>query len=243
MRRLQAWLLPLLTVLTVLTVTLLPRHLLTMQDQKRMGQVHTEALTTENLLPTQPPDMTQRIELLVRWMETSDAMSAQQELSDDAIYTELTDALLDALARMAEGGVLPAELLPESIPFTEATQLYLQQQLTGAKYYILDTPIHTENAHLWAVLDGDTKQLLWLELVHPVMEDLFFDSLSPADIGTFFLESLGVENDLTAAEKFDAVFQTANPNVQYVVSLDPCSLKIAPMLLYPETDAESSSEP
>ena len=242
MRRLQAWLLPFLTVLTVLTVTLLPQRLSALQDQKQLGQIHTEALTEENSLPIQPPDMVQRIDLLARWMETSDVMSVQQELPSDTVNPELTGIILDELESMANGGVLPTELLPGSIPFTEATQIYLQQQLTGAKYYVFDTPLHTEDAHLWAVLDGDTKQLLWLELVHPVMEN-FFDSLSPADIGTFFLERLGIENDLAAAGKFDAVFQTANPDVQYVISLDPCSLKISPMFFYPETDAEASSEP
>ena len=240
MKRLRVWLLPVLTVLVVLTVTGLPQYLSAFQDQKLMGQVHTEVLATENRLPTQPPDLAQRMELLASWMESSDVMSAQQDLSGGDIYHELACAVLDELQNMAGSGILPSELLPGSIPSVGVYQMYLQRQLTGAEYYMFDTYIKSENVHLWAVLDGETKQMLWLELGHPAMERLY-ESLAPADIGAFFLDCLGIENNLVTAGKFDAVFQIADTDIQYLVSAEPYFLKISPVMTYPETDTEGTS--
>ena len=69
MKQLRTWLLPILTVLVVLTVTLLPQHLSRLQDQKIMAKIHPEALAAENILPVQSPDLVQCISLLSRWME------------------------------------------------------------------------------------------------------------------------------------------------------------------------------
>lgn len=240
MKRLKAWLLPVLTVFIVLTVTVLPQRLSALQDQKLMENIHAEPLIAENSLPTQPPDLAQRIELLACWMDASDVMASQQELSGGAIHHELAGVVLDELYNMTENSVLPKELLPGTIPSTGVYQLYLQRQLVGAKYYVFDTYIEAEGVQLWVVLDGETKQILWLELGHPAMEWLY-ETFSPTDIGAFFLDRLGIENDAVATGKFDSIFQIPNLDIAYAISLDLYSLKISPMMTYLQTDTTATT--
>lgn len=239
MKRLRAWLLPIFTCLTVLTVTVLPQHLSNLQDQKLMNRVHTEELTAENSLPIHPPDLVQRMMLLSGWMEPPDVMSAQHEVSDSAVYDEVYAVMLEELQSFVDAGVLPSDLLPKEIPPLTIFRMYLQQQLVGAEYYLIDAYIKTENIHLWMVLDGETRDLLWLELGHPAMEK-YYQSLSPAEIGTFFLDRLGVENDLTTSGQFDAVFQISGTECQYAVSLDQVYLRLFPWMAYPATDADAT---
>lgn len=240
MKRRKNWLLPLLTVLIVLTVTFLPRHLSDLQDQKLFGQVHTQALTAETILPTQSPDLARRVELLANWMEGSEVMSALQALTDDTICQELASAVLDGLRSMADSGALPAELLPGDLSSMEASQIYLQQQLVGAEYYMIDSVIKDENIFLSIVLDAETKQMLWLQLSHPKLEG-FYEQMSPVDIGTFFVEHLGIESTLIEAGAFDADFQIADLDLQYSVLLEPYFLQIIPMATDLHTEGESSS--
>ena len=65
--------------------------------------------------------------------------------------------------------------------------------------------------------------------------------MSPAEIGVFFLDRLGVKNDLMTSGQYDAVFQLLETECQYAVSLDQVYLKLFPMMVYPETDAESTA--
>ena len=65
--------------------------------------------------------------------------------------------------------------------------------------------------------------------------------MSPAEIGTFFLNRLGVKNDLITSGQYDAVFQLSGTECQYAVSLDQVYLRLFSMMVYPETDAESTA--
>ena len=239
MKQLRTWLLPILTVLVVLTVTLLPQHLSRLQDQKVMAKIHSEALATENILPVQLPDLVQRISLLSRWMEVSDVMSAQNDIVEGEFYDELCAAALQELQCMSDDGPVPADLIPSEVSFVDVSRMYLQQQLVGAEFYVFDTYIKTENTHLWMVLDGETMELLWLELGLPAMEK-YYESISPVEMGVFFLNRLGVENSPATTGKFDAVFHIQDTDFQYCVSLDPNYLKVFPFLAYPVMDAEET---
>ena len=137
MKRLRTWLLPILTALVVLTVTVLPQHLSQRQDQKLMGCAHTEEMSAENNLPIQPPDLVQRMELLSRWMEDPAVMSVEHEPSDNTAYDELYAAVLEELQSFVDVGVLPSELMPLEVPVLSASQMYLQQQLAGTEYDVL----------------------------------------------------------------------------------------------------------
>ena len=238
MKQLRAWFLPSITVLVVLTVTLLPQYLSHLQDQKVMAQIHSEALAAENILPVQSPNLIERISLLSRWMEASDVMSAQNEVAEGEFDDELCAAALQELQSMAYDGPLPADLIPSDISFMDVSRLYLQQQLIGAEFYVFDTYIKAENIHLWMVLDGETMELLWLELGHPAMEK-YNKLISPMEMGVFFMDRLGIESSPTTAGKSDAVFQVPEADLQYCVSLEPYFLKVFPSVAYPAMDAES----
>ena len=239
MRQLRTWLLPGLTVLVVLTVTLLPQHLSRLRDQKLMERVHTEALAAENILPVQSPDLVQRISLFSRWMEASDVMSAQNEVAGGEFYDELCAAALQELHSITDDGPVPADLIPSEISFVDVSRMYLQQQLVGAEFYVFDTYVKTENTYLWMVLDGETMDLLWLELGLPAMEK-YYEIISPVEMGVFFLGRLGVENSPATTGKFDAVLHIPDTDLQYCVSLDPNYLKVFPSMTYPIMDAEET---
>ena len=241
MKQLRAWLLPIITVLVVLTVTLLPQHLSRLQDQKVMAKIHSEALAAENILPAQSPDLEQRVSLLSRWMEDSVVMSAQNEVAEGDFYDDICAEALQELRSMADDGPLPADLLPPEVSFVDVSRMYLQQQLVGAEFYVFDAYSKIENINLWMVLDGETMELVWLELGHPAMEK-YRESISPAEMGTFFLDRLGIENTQNthvANGSYDAVFQLPATDLQYCVSLDPYYLKVFPSVAYPAMDAES----
>lgn len=238
MKQLRVWLLPILTVLVVLTVTLLPQHLSRMQDQKLMEHVHTEALAAENSLPAQSPDLIQRISLLSRWMEAPDVMSAQNEVAEGEFYDELCAAALIELQSIADDGPLPADLLPSEVSFVDVSRMYLQQQLVGAEFYMFDTYIKSENIHLWMVLDGGTRELLWLELGHPAMVE-YEKVISPMEMGVFFLDRLDIEGSPTTSGISDVVFQIPEADLLYCVSLDPYFLRVTPSMAYPAPYEES----
>ena len=250
MKRIRAWLLPLFTLLAVLTVTILPRYLSDLQDQKIIGHIHTEKLPVEDSLPTQPPDLSQRMLLLSQWMEASDIMSVHNEITEDYAYAEssadkesttyrqLCAAALSEVKFLAESGLLPLDLTPLEKSNMSVSRIYLRRQLIGAEFYVFDTYIKAENIHFWIVLDSETMNMVWLELGHPAMEK-YYKSISPEKIGQFFLERLGVTCDLVTAGAFDAIFQITDADLQYGVSVEPYFLKIVPTML-PAMDAENT---
>ncbi len=250
MKRIRAWLLPLVTCLSVLTVTILPRYLSDIQDQKIIGHIHTEKLPVENSLPTQPPDLPQRILLLSQWVEDSDVMSVQNDITEsDAenslntesiTYSELCSAALAELKAFADSELLPLDLSALETSHMNISRVYLQKQLIGIQFYVFETYVKAENVHFWVVLDSESMHMVWLELGHPAMEK-YYQSLSPEEMGTFFLNRLGMTCDLIQAGKFDAVFQITDMDLRYGVSVEPYFLKIFPIIADPTMDASPSS--
>lgn len=238
MKKLRTWLLPVFTILIVISVTFLPQHLSNLQDQKLMGQVHTEKLTTENSLPTHSANLIQRMELLVYWKEAYDVMSALNDVNEDALYDEICATVLAELQSFADSSVLPPDLIPKEFNDTTVIKrIYLQRQLVRAEYYMLETHNKTDNSHLSVVLDRESRQVLWLELEHPSMEK-YYKALSPSMIGFFLLHGrLGLKASLMTDEQFVAVFQLPGAKIQYFTNVDKVCLHLYPILFYPETDA------
>ena len=250
MKHIRAWLLPLFTLLTVLAVTVLPRYLSDLQDQKIIGHIHTEKLPTENSFLTQQPDLSQRMLLLSQWAEGYDVMTVQNEIkesgahtetaadSENAAYHQLCSTVLAELNALTEIGLLPLDLMPLEASNMNVSRMYLQQQLIRAEFYVFETYMKAENIHLLIVLDSETMNMVWLELGHPAMEK-YYKSISPEEIGRFFLERLDVNCDLVTAGEFDAVFQITDADLQYWVSVEPYFLKIFPTTI-PVMDAEKT---
>ena len=67
MKRWQNWLVPVLTFLTVLVLTILPRQASLIQDRQLTSGVHREELASDSNFPFLPPSLVERFDLLSRW--------------------------------------------------------------------------------------------------------------------------------------------------------------------------------
>lgn len=231
-------LLPLLTLAVVLSATFLPRQLSLFQDRKLQGTVQTEALVTENDLPSQPPTLPERMELLSRWMTAEDVASSSADLLADLSYEAWEAVIWQELDTLQNSGLLPADIFPTDLTNMSCHRMYLRRQLMGADYILLDSYEKSEQRHMWAVLDEETKQLLWLELGSPAMETQY-QYLSPLEIGTFFLDRLEVGAEMKNWGYFDARFSIPGAEVEYAVSIDTYYLQIYPVI--PEEGSETFS--
>lgn len=239
MKKLRPWILPVLTGLVVTAAILLPQQLSQMQDQALFNSIHAEALTVENDLPIQPPDLVQRIGLLSGWMTEPDIIFVQQELTDTDFLEEWKAVISQQLTSLSESGLIPVDILPQNLSELYCTRLHLQKQLMGADFLVGELYSKNENLHLWLVLDEETGHILWLEVGHPLMRKLSA-MLSPAEIGTFFLETLDIDHQLTFGGGTDALFTFTGQDGQYAVAMDSYYLRILPISA-PATDAEMAA--
>lgn len=108
MKPVRKWLLPALTCLIVVGAAILPPQVSRLRDLRQFGQVHTEALEADNLPVYEPPSLTDRLELYLRWRDSEWAVpsvrSPEEEREDQA------EKLIRAgLERLVEGDVFSAD--------------------------------------------------------------------------------------------------------------------------------------
>lgn len=219
---------PLLTLLTVLVLALLPRELSLWKDQRLQGSVQSEVLVTENDLPVRSPTLPERMELLAQWMTAEDIISTQTELTGQTYETWVNTIRLE-LEDFRSNGLFPAELLPTDITNASCHRMYLRRQLQGAEYIVMDAYLKVEGIHLWVVLDEETGQLLWLELGNRSAMKFLYEKLRPVEIGTFFLQRLGIVPEERSSGSLYAVLGIPGGNVEYGVWLDSSYVTICPM--------------
>lgn len=229
MKKLRNWLLPLCTCLAVLAAALLPPRLSQLRDQQELHTVHTEALTADNNLPTQALTPEERITLVSWWSDAPDTLAfVSQELYQPEDLNQLEEDLSTELQNLAESGILPSALASEAPPVLYGTRLFLREtgNLAGARFLNVSTYVEEENFTTWMMLDEESGKVLWLELDYP---ELVKNVLSSAeDIGTAFLDRLGVAYLLVYSHPYGAVFQLAGCDVLYVVSIYRDHLSICP---------------
>ena len=229
---------PLLTLLTVLVLALLPRELSLWKDQTLQGSVQSEVLVTENDLPVRSPTLPERMELLAQWMTAEDITSTRTEVTGQTYETWVNTIRLE-LEDFRSNGLFPAELLPTDITNAGCHRMYLRRQLQGAEYIVMDAYLKVEGIHLWAVLDEETGQLLWLELGNRSAMKFLYEKLRPVEIGTFFLQRLGIVPEERSSGSLYAVLGIPGGNVEYGVSLDSSYVTICPMT--PEAGTNASA--
>ena len=237
MKRWRVWILPILTVLVLLVVTLFPGYLFEIQDQKLLEHVHTEVLAAEINLPAQPPDLLQRTELLSCWKETPDVMYVQNEVVEEAIRKEVWENVIDEVNSFFYENVLPLGLIPDDFSYVNISRIYLRRQLLGAEYFVFDAFDKTEQVVLYVVLDGETKNMLWFELEHPLLEK-YNKTISLADVGEYFLARLGIAASVVKENDSVPTFQMPGEKWQYWVHAGGNSLKIFPVVSYPVMDGD-----
>lgn len=226
MRRLDKYLLPILTCLVVLVAILFPRRLSQWRDEAVLNGLHTEELKTENDLPTQPLSLEERMLLLAMYadgLEENLTVIAQEQEWD-----EETDALLRTeLERLSANGVLPTGPLVESVSGFSAQRLYLRspEEIRGASFLTIDVHSKAEKLWLTIILDEETGFALALEASGLAVEK--FDAV-PSDIGILFLDRLGLEYTLDGYAEYDAGFTLTGTDCGYIVIKGRDDLHISP---------------
>jgi len=235
MRRLDHYLLPVLTCLVVLVAILFPQRLSQWRDEAVLNRLHTEKLRTENDLPTQPLSLEERMLLLAVYTEGLDP--DMTVIFQEREWDEETEALMRTeLERLSENGVLPTGPLAESVSGFSAQRCYLRasEEIRGAAFLTIDIYSKAEDLWLCLILDEETGYALTLEVSGPAMEK--FDAV-PADIGILFLDRLGLEYTLDGYAEYDAGFTLTGTDCGYIVIKGRDDLRISLWTFYGSENA------
>lgn len=215
MRRLDRWLLPILTCLVVLVAILLPQRLSRWRDEAVLNGPHTEELKTENELPTQSLALEERILLLAQYNDTPEAMTViVQELELQGEAEELIQAELE---RLYAGGILDSEAMPESLAPFWGNRVYLRapEEIWGASFLTMEGYLKEDGTYLSLVVDEESGTALWLEVFTPGIKKWVGE---PVEVGRFFLDRMGVENICTGYGMYDATFDLPGADCHYEIS-------------------------
>lgn len=103
MKLVKKWLFPVLTFLLVAGAALLPQRISQARDARQFGAVHTETMAADSLTvqDREPPSLTDRIDLYVRWLGLQEAIPSYRTpapLSEEEA-SELAAAALDMLVQ------------------------------------------------------------------------------------------------------------------------------------------------
>ena len=214
MRNWKNWLLPLLTALTVGALALLPLHLSTLEDDRLTGTIHAEALTADNNFPSKPPELPGRIRLLTQYQSVPELLTIVGQEPEAAKLEELSNQAWAELARLVKLGILPEKSGVYNRGF-RGSLLYLRDQrdLSSAAFAMLDTHNKETGETLSFYLDGESGQILTLELHSEYLLD--FDT--PAeDIGSAFFSALGLRYEpLDNIQSNHAAFRLADSDAVY----------------------------
>lgn len=216
MRNWKNWLFPLLTALTVTALALLPLRLSTLEDGELTGTVHAEPLTADNNFPARPPELPGRVRLLAQYQSAPDLLTIVGQEPEAKKREELSAQARRELERLAELGVLPEKSNTYDAEFY-AGLLYLRDQrdLSSAAFSLLNTYDKQTREYLSFYLDGESGQILSLEMNSELLWEF---SASAQSIGRTFFDGLGLEYELLndAQEDF-AAFRPADSAAVYWV--------------------------
>lgn len=225
----QNWknrLFPILTALTVAALALLPFRLSTLEDRQLTGTVHAEPLAADNNFPAKPLELPGRIWLLAQYQSLPDLLTVVGQEPGAANLEELSARARAELERLAQLGILPEESGVHNCGF-EGSLLYLRDQrdLSSAAFAMLNAYDKETGETLFLYLDGESGQILTLELFSDLLWD--FDA-SAEDIGRAFFHALGLNYEpLTPIQENTAVFRPADSDTVYWISLYRDCLRIA----------------
>lgn len=228
MRNWKNCLAPILTGLTVLVLALLPWRLSMLQDKSLTGSVHTEPLAEDSNFPAKPPELIRRLQLLAQQRELADSLTIIGQELEGKTLEETTGQARGELANLMESGILPREMDPDSAKLF-ASKVYLRDQtdLSSAGFVDLGGYDKTSGEYRSLVLDAESGLLVDLEL------DAIWIWRDPpvaAEVGTAFLDRLGVEYQLVKDAPLWACFRLQEAPVLYYVTIGHTTLHIGPWL-------------
>jgi len=229
MRRLDRYLLPILTCLVVLVAILFPQRLSRWRDEAELNGPHTEELKTENDLPTQPLSLEERILLLAVFTEYGESPDMTVILQEQG-WNDETEALMRAeLERLRENGVLP--LMPEGLLGFSVQRCWLRaaEEIRGAAFLIMNVRSKAEGVWLSMILDEETGYALTLEASGSAVK---LCDAEPVDTGILFLDRLGLEYACDGYAENDAGFTLTGTECSYIVVKDQGYLRVSPWTPY-----------
>ncbi len=217
MRDWKNWLFPLLTCLIALGLALLPLRLSLREDSRLTGVVHCEELQEDSNFPAKVPDLPGRIRLLAQMRSVPDALTIMDQYLEAAALEEAAAQVRKELQRLSDAGILP-EMLAESIDEFSGSRVYLRNQsdLSSASFLNMNAFNVDLGAYFQLVLDGETGQMLSLELNGWNMGK--FSNANSLEIGRLFLDGLGLTYTEKTYEKgIISVFSLPEIQAQYFV--------------------------
>lgn len=225
MNKLRSWSLPLLTCAVMLAAVILPQRISLWRDQALLNTPHTEELRVENDLPTHPLSLLEQMSLVSLCDLYPESLTVvTQELIPDG---EAMATIRTELDRLCGDGILPPEVLPADLSGFLYQRLYLRLpgSVSGASFLLMEGYSKKEDSYFSLLLNEDGYALR-LEVIHPAMKKY---AGTPLEIGTAFLDRLGVEHTCVGDSFYEAVFTTPDPALRYFASQDGDLLRIVPM--------------
>lgn len=211
MKLVKKWLFPVLTCLLVAGAALLPQGVSEARDAKQFGAVHAETMAADRL-PVQdqePPSLTDRIDLYLRWLGLQEAIPSFRTPASisEQEAAEMAGVVLDML--------ISGQVLSEQVLMDEETGDLRRLEVTYCYYILIWDPekgaaqqephaiwelsadLGSSSGSLWMTLDAETGLPLYIQLYDPNMDQW----LSPKDPGALptaaenFFDLLGLEGD------------------------------------------------
>ncbi len=234
MKYLTRWLLPAITVLTVLAAAFLPEKLSQFQDQKLFHAVHSEEMSSNSSLPIWTPNLIQKLSLLDLWSNyPDDSTTISRSLSDsestpeerrtmeEMVYTELTSLM--------EAQILSKDLFPKNYRLSSAQRFYIQDSQESSGNWFLSVELYEDIIYdsnywsAWMILDEETGKMLRLTLY----SSKILPSVSLEAIGKAFLDRLGIEYETPKKNGPYVIFPLKETKLQYIILLEPEILYIS----------------
>ncbi len=231
MKYIIRWLLPAITVLTILSAALLPEKLSQFRDQKLFHAIHAEEISSNSSLPIWTPDLIQKLSLLYlhnnnpdgnitiinRSLNDSESTPEERRIMEELLYTELNS--------LVEAQILPKDLFSKNYHLSSALRFYVQDNQENKGNWFLSVELYDETLNYWGasiILDEETGKLLHLSLFSS--ENL--PPISPEIMGQTFLDRLGIEYEPFKKDGAYTIFPLKETNLQYTILLEPETLFI-----------------
>lgn len=226
MNKRKPWLLPILTCAVMLAAVILPQRLSLWRDEALLNTPHTEELQAENELPTRPLSLPEQMALVSLFDADSVSLtSVTQDLGQDS---QVEAMVRTELERLCDNGILAPDLLPQDLSNFFSYRVYLRMPgaISGASFLVMEGYAKQEGIYLSLLMNEEDGYALRLELSHPAIQKFIGE---PLDIGTAFLDRLGVENSRIGHSRYEAVFTTPDSTLEYIVSREGDLLRIVPL--------------
>lgn len=219
MKHWKNWLLPLLTLLTVVGAALVPQQLSLLRDTRMAGQVHTQSLTGGNNFSLWTPSLPERLELLGKYLAADDTVSTMIQSLYGKDLAGAESQTLALLKELADAGAFSADFLPNAISLSNAYRLdlWIPGTLGGSSFdvvYLEDTGIGWD---MEAYLDRESGKIVNVLLFSAWGGE--FMSL-PQDLGQYFFQSWDTAPRLFGAGEFEAVYTVEGTGLAYLVNAD-----------------------